>query len=262
MKNKIIRPIIANSLVIFCFYYTDELNKEKFETNSVDAKIINNTIMPGIKGKEVDKKVSYTKMKKYGIYNESLTTLKEVAPTVSIKDYYDKYVVQGNDKRKQVSLIFIIDSIDTLNLVTNYLDLEQLSATLFIKDNILDEVKEKLSNLNNYEIELIFDEESQLKISSSSNYLDSITSKPNKYCYTEKENDKLLNLCRKFKMHTIIPTFILNRNPTNVVKQNLRNGSIIAIEITNQIEKELDYILSYIRSKGYSFVRLDQLLEE
>ena len=278
MKKKIIRLAFAVFLTIFSFYYTNksidivkevdpimkqiELNKEKFETNSINAKVLNNTITPGVGGKTIDKKTSYNKMKKYGTYNESLTTIKEVKPTISINDYYDKYVVGGNEKKKQVSLLFKIDSLDNLKIITNYLNSEHIAATLFIEDSILDEVKEELSNLNNYEIELLFDEVSEIGISTSSNYLDSIISKQNKYCYTEEENDKLLNICRKYKMHTVIPTFVLNKNPIKTAKEKLKNGSIIGIEMNSKIEKELDYVLYYIRSKGYSFVSLDTLLKE
>ena len=278
MRKKFIRPMLAIFLVLFSFYYTNksidivrnidpimkqiESNREKFETKSTNALIINNTIVPGIKGKKVDKYVSYNKMKKYGVYNESLTTIKEVRPTVSVNDYYDKYVVQGNEKIKQVSLLYKIDSLESLNLITNYLTMEHIPATLFIEDSILDEVKDKLPELNNYEIELLFSNDREIDVSTSSNYLDSITGRPNKYCYTEEENDKLLNICRKYKMHTIIPTFILNKNPTKVVKEKIKNGSIIGVDLTNQVEKELDYIVYYIKSKGYSMVRLDTLLKE
>ena len=67
-----------------------EKNTDKFTVKAIDATIKDNTIIPGLKGKTVDTELSYKKMKKYGAYNESLTTIKEVNPTISVKDNYNK----------------------------------------------------------------------------------------------------------------------------------------------------------------------------
>lgn len=276
--KKIIRLLFVISITLFSFYYTNksieiirnvdpimkqiEVNQEKFKIKSTNAKILDNTIVSGEKGKEVDKNLTYNKMKQYGTYNESLTTIKEVKPTISIDDYYDKYVVGGNEKKKQVSLLFKINDLEELKLITNYLNLEQIKATLLIKDSILDEVGEELLKIDSYQIELLYEEVSDIKITSANNYLYSILNKKNKYCYTEEENEKLLNICKKHKMHTIIPTFVLNKNPTKITKEKLKNGAIIGVDINSQVEKELDYIVYYIKSRGYNFVRLATLLKE
>lgn len=278
MKNKILKIISAISLMVFSFYYTNksidlirhtdpimkkiESSKDKFEIKATNAKIQENKIIPGTKGKKVDENKSYSKMKKYGAYNESLTTLQSVSPIVSISNHFDKYVVRGNESKKQISLIFKIDSSETLNLITNYLDNEKIPATLFLNEEIIDNNIEKIKKLNNYQVELYFNKISQVDISASSNYLHSITGVPNKYCYTEEENDELLKICKKYKMHTIIPNLVLNKNPSKTIRDDLNNGFIISVELTSEVKKELDYIINYIRSKGYSFQRLDTLLQE
>lgn len=278
MKKKIGKILGAISLMLFSFYYTNksidivrnvdpimksiEENKDKFEIIPTDAKIENNTIIPGKKGKEVDKNKTYTTMKKYGAYNESLTKLQEVEPTVSVSNTYDKYIVKGNDTKKEVSLIFLIDSKEKLNTISIYLDKVEVPATFFIDDKLLDNVSEKLKVLSNYQKELLFSELSEINISTKSNYFNSITGESNKYCYTEEENEEILKVCKKFKMHTIIPTIKLQKNSINIIKKELTNGSIIAIDINNELKKDLDYIINYIKSKGYSFQRLDKLLEE
>lgn len=278
MKNKIIKVISAIGLMVFSFYYTNKSidfirhtdpimkkiasSRSKFEIKATNAKIDENKIIPGTKGKKVDENKSYSKMKKYGAYNESLTTLESVNPKVSLSNHYDKYVVRGNESKKQISLIFKIDTGESLNLITNYLDNEEIPATLFINEDIIDKNIEKIKKLTNYQVELYFNKISQVDISTSSNYLHSITGIPNKYCYTEEENDNLLKICKKYKMHTIIPNVILNKNPTKKIKDELSNGYIISVELTNAVKKELDYIIRYIKSKGYTFQRLDTLLQE
>lgn len=46
--------------------------KDSYQKEAVDAVIANNTIIPGISGLEVDVDESYLKMKKVGIFQESL----------------------------------------------------------------------------------------------------------------------------------------------------------------------------------------------
>ena len=61
--------------------------------NSIDAVVSNNTIIPGISGKEVDVDKSYSKMRRYGKYNEKLLEYSYIKPTVSLTDNIDKYII-------------------------------------------------------------------------------------------------------------------------------------------------------------------------
>lgn len=278
MKKNIISLIITFSILLFSILYISKSkdivknidplmnrineSKEKYEVKAIDAIIKDNTIIPGIKGKTIDTEITYSKMKKYGTYNESLTTIKDVEPKISIKNNYDKYIISGNPKNKKVSLIFLITEIEQIKLLTNYFNKEHISVTLLINDELLEDNEELISDLDNYELELKFNEINDINISQYSNYLYSVTNKNNKYCITEKENDELLNICKRHKLYTIIPNIILSSNPTVTIKKNISNGSIILFNINSDITKELDYIIYYIKSKGYSITRLDKLLEE
>ncbi len=278
MKKKMISFLVAIFLCLFSFYYTSKSvdlvknidpimnqineNLEKYEVPPINAKIEDDNIIPGIQGKVVDKDLSYAKMKKYGQYNESLTTIKRVKPKISIENIYDKYIVSGNENKRQVSLIFNITSIDDLELITHYLNIEHVMATLLIDTKILNECEEELSKLANFQIELSFDEITDINVSSMSNYLDSITGYKNKYCISKEKEEKLLSVCQKYKMHTVIPNIQLGNSPSLEIKKELKNGSIIFIDLNSFIKKELDYVLFYIKSKGYSFSSLEQLLRE
>ena len=63
-------------------------------------------------------------------------------------------------------------------------------------------------------------------------------------------------------MHTIIPNIYLNINPTVTIKKNISNGSIILVELSDDITKELDYIVNYIERKGYLITSLDKQIME
>ena len=147
-KKKVIQVISVTLLMLFSFFYTNksiELIREndpimkqiketnmKYKVDPVNATIIGNKIIPGKSGKEIDYQKTYAKMKKYGTYNETLTVLKEIEPAVSVDDYYDKYIVQGNTERKNVSLVFKTDTISNLLSILNILNQKNIPATFFV----------------------------------------------------------------------------------------------------------------------------------
>lgn len=278
MKSKIISVIITISLMIFSFIFIskskdivknidplmDKIDKVrvKYEITPVDAIIKEDTIIPGISGKVVDKNITYSKMKKYGAFNESFITLKTIKPNISIDNNYDKYIISGNKGIKKVSLIFNIDNIDDLKIIINYLNNEHISGTLLLNTKLLEEDEEYISTLKYYEIELFFDELSDINLSQYSNYLESITNTKNKYCILKEKENHSINICKRHKMHTIIPNIYLNINPTVTIKKNISNGSIILVELSDDITKELDYIVNYIERKGYLITSLDKLIME
>ena len=103
-------------------------NASFYKVESENAEIIGNKIIPGKKGKEVDLEKSYTKMKKYGTYNESLTVLKEIEPVISLNDYYDKYVIRGNTTDKTLALVFPVSEAKNLDKLVQILKASSSSA--------------------------------------------------------------------------------------------------------------------------------------
>ena len=57
---------------------------EKNNTKAQNAIIENNTIIPGIKGYEIDADASYKKMKKVGYFEPSLLEYNDIYPEISI----------------------------------------------------------------------------------------------------------------------------------------------------------------------------------
>ena len=275
MKN-IIKSIGLVTLIGFSFFYTDKVMmvvkeqdeimikieevKENYKVESVDAIIIDNTIVPGLKGKEVDVDKSYKQMRQLGVFNENYLEYKEVIPSTSVNDYYDKYITKGNSKRHQVSLIFIFDNDNLLEDTLNILSKNQVIANFFIDYDYLNEI-EKITNHNLYSYGMNGNY-SYENLLYSLNIIENKTKKPPKYCLSLEEDNNTLLTCSSYKMHTIIPSIIDNGNIYSNLKNNITNGSIIQININSQNLNSLNNIINFIKGKGYEIVDLNTLLSE
>lgn len=278
--KKLKQPILAIILVVFSFYYTnkavevvreiDPIMKEirkttnRYKVESKNAQIIGNKIIPGKNGKEIDYEKSYNKMKKYGSYNEVLTTMKEIEPQVSIDDYYNKYIISGNKEKKEVALVFKINDLSNSKKITSILKDNDISATLFIDGLYLENNMDYIETLYNFQLELLsYDNKyNEIHFKAAKEYFESIMKKELKYCYADYDRKEVLELCSSMKLHTIIPTIKVEKNLYQEIKNKLSNTAIISIPITTQIENELITTINYIKSRGYKLVTLDELLSE
>ena len=281
-KKKVIQVISVTLLMLFSFFYTNksiELIREndpimkqiketnmKYKVDPVNATIIGNKIIPGKSGKEIDYQKTYAKMKKYGTYNETLTVLKEIEPAVSVDDYYDKYIVQGNTERKNVSLVFKTDTISNLLSILNILNQKNIPATFFVDGLLLENNTSLFETMtqNNHELEILsYDNKyDEIYFDSALNYLSSITKRKGKYCYAEYDQKEVIELCSKLKLHTIIPTVKTTTMPYKEIKDKLYNSAIISLPLSTITEEQLPAIIDYIKQKGYTSLSLEALLSE
>lgn len=281
-KKKVIQVISVTLLMLFSFFYTNksiELIREndpimkqiketnmKYKVEPVNATIIGNKIIPGKSGKEIDYQKTYAKMKKYGTYNETLTVLKEIEPAISADDYYDKYIVQGNTERKNVSLVFKTDTISNLLSILNILNQKNIPATFFVDGLLLENNTSLFETMtqNNHELEILsYDNKyDEIYFDSALNYLSSITKREGKYCYAEYDQKEVIELCSKLKLHTIIPTVKTTTMPYKEIKDKLYNSAIISLPLSTITEEQLPAIIDYIKQKGYTFLSLEELLSE
>ena len=213
-------------------------NSTNFNIEPIDAIIENDTIIPGIYGRVVNIKKSYKKMKKYGNYNPDMYVYNYIKPNISLNDNIDKYIINGNKKNRYISLIFKVnDKVDSiLKIINKY----NIKTTFFINSNWFEDN-------NDLVIELINSGHIIGNLSNNLDYSDSA------FIYIE--------YCVKYKNYTIKPIEITN-NLLSEVKNNLKNGAILAFDINNKLLKELDSIINYINSKGYEIVNIDKLLKE
>lgn len=283
MKNKHYLTVIGICLLtVFSFYYTNKLiefskskdpimieimkNKDDYNKLSIDALINNNYIIPGSEGLEVDVDKSYTKMKKLGKYNDNLYVYDVVKPTISIKDNYNKFVINGNTTKKEVSLIFKVNDLKNIENINKILFNNNVSATFFIDGNIKDDdinILKILDESNNYFGNLGYNKKYSIKTIKYTNaLLDRIDDDNHNYCYVEKDDINVLKTCSEVKMYTIKPMVVSNIFPFTYIKQNLENGKIFSLDTNSYTLKQLDLIIKYVRQKGYDFVTLEEILNE
>lgn len=283
MKNKPYLTVIGICLLtVFSFYYTNKLiefskskdpimieimkNKDDYNKLSIDALINNNYITPGSEGLEVDVDKSYTKMKKLGKYNDNLYVYDVVKPTISIKDNYNKIVINGNTTKKEVSLIFKVNDLKNIENINKILFNNNVSATFFIDGNIKDDdinILKILDESNNYFGNLGYNKKYSIKTIKYTNaLLDRIDDDNHNYCYVEKDDINVLKTCSEVKMYTIKPMVVSNIFPFTYIKQNLENGKIFSLDTNSYTLKQLDLIIKYVRQKGYDFVTLEEILNE
>jgi hypothetical protein len=233
---------------------------DKYKIDSIDALIIDNNIIPGKVGKEIDYKKSYSKMKQYGNYNEVLTVLKDVKPAISIDDNYDKYIISGNKEKRSVALVFKVYKDTDINMVLKILEKDKVNANFFIDGTFLENNVLTLKSMKNHEINILSYNNSYDKslFETSISYLENILEKDVNYCMGEE----VLKLCSKLKLHTIKPTISIKNNLYREVKNNIDNSMIISIDINNYNLKELSSTIDYIKGKGYKIELLSDLLSE
>lgn len=264
---------IFGTLLLICisFIYTEKittvikenneiminLNKqfEFLKEDSIDAIINNNTIIPGLSGLEIDIEKSYKKMNQLGYYNENLIAFKKIKPNISIEDNYDKYIIKGNSNKKMVSLVFIVNGNDNIDKIINLLNQEEIKANFFVDSNWFENNNELIISLINQNH--IIGSLSGKDYIWMNSIIKKVGNQEKTFCYYE--NDEFLVNCSYRKSYTIKVDKIEN---TIKLKENLGNGSIIAFDINTFINNDLNYIINYIKSKGYTITNLVELLEE
>ena len=274
MLKKIFKISAVLLLVGFSFFYTEKVTLiarnsdpimraiKKEESNkkvsNVNPVINNDEYIMGINGCEIDVDKSYSKMRSVGEFKEELIVMKE---TSNDKDLTDKYVIGGNNKEKNVSLIFIVNKDIDSNL-TNYINDKNLKVNYFIDGKYLEEnmitVKFLSENSNIYYLGEN-EEYSDENMLYHNNLISMNGSNEPKYCFTSDKDNNTLKLCNDYDMVTI-KSDIIKDNIYKRIKDKLNNGVIFAIDSDNI--DEIKVSINYILSKGYNIISLEDLLSE
>lgn len=268
------------SLIFFTFFYTSKITtvikenddilkqikeiEDQYKIDPVNAIINNNTIIAGVSGSEIDVKKSYKKMKKINSFNSNLLVYKELKPEISVLNYYDKYIIKSN--KSSISLVFLIEKDDEINDLLEILDKYKIKATFYTDGNWFENNNEKIIELikmghtvGNLGYNYSYKE-------NGINWMNTIVTNIGKqnytYCYTETENEEVLNICKNNKSYTIKPNIIVKNNPLITIKNQLEKGSIISLKINNSTITELPLIIEYINSRNLNIINLEELLDE
>jgi len=215
----------------------------------VDAVINTDEIITGLNGCKIDINDSYLNMN--SIFNKKLLIYEQVKPEISSLEMYDKYIVKGNNLENNVSLVFIVGENSNVEKVIDILNDNNVNASFFItSSNNKDDIH--LITKNNNEVYNYDYNKTSLK--KNNNFY--------KYCLLKNKDDEILELCKNNLSKTILPNLYIERNYLITVKQNIKNGSIICLLINNNLIFQLDEMIKYIKTKGYNFLKLDNLLNE
>lgn len=144
--KKYFKSFVIIIFMIFSFYYTEKIAviaqnntplkkeivtfKEDNIISSINAKIDGNEITPGLNGLVVNVEKSYINMKSQNVFNLNSLVYDEVKPIISINDYPEKIITQGNIQRKAVSII-----INFTNKNIDYLKNNNIKYTYFNNPN-------------------------------------------------------------------------------------------------------------------------------
>jgi len=244
-------------LMLFSFYLSDKITSLAINKNPImetinetseslsvmgkNATIINNTIIPGISGKEIDKEASFFKMKDFGTFNETFLVYKSIKPDISLEDNKDKIIIQGNKTIRQVSII--ID--DNENLL-NYFNKQNLNISVLANLN---------TKLNNYEY--INSEKTKENFTD----LESVLKKNNlnkKICIINHSN---IDICKEKNYYLVDPNIKVTNSNILQNKKEIQNGSIIYVD-KNVSTNTINIILNQITFLDLNIVYLSQLIKE
>lgn len=240
--------------------------KDGYKENAIEPIIKDNTISPGINGKEVDVKKSYEEMSKIGYFDDKLLVYKTLPVENILDKNKDKYIVSLNNSKMNINIIFKVGSNDNITSIIKSLDKKNIKGTFFITSGYLEKHHNQI-------IDLIEKEYTIGNLSNNEDYEDSdfvwmktiITNIGNQkynYCLTNKPNKIILNNCKIQNSYTIMTNNIINTKPLINIKKMLKPGNIIVIEINKEVIKEIELILNYIESRGYTITPLEEGLKE
>lgn len=279
MKN-LLKLIGLLILICFSFFYTDkvieviqdedkimiELKKVKdsYYVAPIDAKIVSNTIIPGISGREINIDKSYKNMKETGIFNENLIIYDEISPSLSLNLNKDKYIIAGNEGKNMVGLIFILESDMYLEKINKILDARNVEGNFFVDYTYLLENSTLIKKIDKGEFysygnhgkytpdNLLF----------SNNLISRIRDNEAIFCLAQNMEKDILKLCSSNDLYTIVPNIVGGDSPYSLVKSKLESGSIILLSMSNNTVTELAVIIDYILGKGYKIGTLSDLINE
>ncbi len=240
--------------------------KDGYKENAIEPIINEDTIIPGINGKEVDVNKSYEAMSKIGYFNDKLLVYKPLKVENTLDKNKDKYVINGNNTKMDVTLLFKVGNNNDITNIIKLLEVKKVKATFFIESKYLEKHHNQI-------IKLVQNGHTIGNLSNNEDYEDSdfiwmktiitnIGPQIYNYCYTEKPNKKILKICSIQNSITIMPQIIIKNKPYLNIKKQILPGSIISLDANSELNSQIEVILNYITSKGYNIKSLEELLKE
>ena len=227
-----------------------------YETLAVDAKIDGDRIIPGICGRKVNINDSYNKMKKIGLYDDSLYQYNYDVPKISSLNIYDKYIQSDNLASNAVYLFVKLN-----NSNQKFVEKYDFKNYNFIVDSAFFEenkglIKRLLKNNSIVIAKTSFKDYKKI----DKLYLESKGS--HIYCYNDDKNNEFLLNCSSNKSSTIGGVKEISEQYLLNVKKQIGNGRFIGLELTSALINNIKLIEDYIASKGMNISQIDISLKE
>ena len=241
-----------------------EEEKDNYNLNYQNASILNHKAIPGLNGRKVNINKSYHNMKRFGNFNSNLFEYDEIYPKISIKNNYSNYIISGNAKKNNISLIFTTHNSEGIDNIVSILKEKKITAAFFISNEFFLKNQKTINKINKNGNILGIKIDDYIE-KDEFNWLEFTLkqlSKKNNYCYFEKENYDYLKHCNQYKNYSLIPSIIVNENPLKEIKDELKPGNIISLPASDIVSEELKLIITYINSRGYKLVSLNELFSE
>lgn len=239
--------------VAFSFYFTDKISTVAFNKNELvkkikdmqtfyyeeaeDAKIdlSHNTIIPGKFGKKINTTESYLNMSDFKIFNEGYLVFDLKKPNISLENNKDKFIISGNPKKRNVSLLVADEN-------------------KFVDYFLSNKIKFSIINKNNTKYRHF--------INAASNETD--FKLLNRFAYKSKfclKHFSIIRLCKKYNYYLIDTNVVLQREGFNKIKSKIKSGAIIIINNDVTFE-DLTLLISEIRFKDLEIVSITKLISE
>ena len=252
-----IKYVLAGILIVLSFYITDKSmiyirsknpimqeiisKQDDYKVEAVNAIINDNTIIPGINGKEVDVNKTFNKMDDLGYFNDLYIIYSYSAPNLSLNDNKDKIIIKGNEQKNMVALI-----IDHNTEVSNYLDSVNIKYTniVYLEDKINKE-------------QIYINGESENKSFSNLNSILNNKKVNSKICLVNYSN---LELCKKNKYYLVNYSINMNDNIFDNLN-NISSGDIVLVS-SNTTLTQLKLLINEITRLDLKIDYLNNLISE
>ena len=256
--KKYLKYLLLGTFILLSFYFTEKgaifvRSKnpimqniiEYSKTHNVDAvnAVINDSyIIPGLYGKKINEIKSLMKMKNDGVFNSLFLVTDSIKPQISLEKNKDKIINKGNPSKMSVSFILQNDESNIVTyLVSNKIDASILVDSRSINQNpFFEQINNDFDNYQNVEKIL-----NKLKINTN-------------ICIIGKNNKEF---CQRNKKYLVEPTLVLSSNNLLKIKNKITSGDIILVKDSVTID-DISYIISYLKSKNISIVKLSKLIQE
>ncbi|WP_067730027.1 polysaccharide deacetylase family protein [Oceanobacillus damuensis] len=238
----------------------------------------------GRNGLKVNVEKSYEKMKKSGVYDDSLLVYDQIPPEVTIKDLPASPIYRGHPEKQMVAFLINVSwGEEYIPEILRILKDNKVKATFFIegkwaKENaeivkMIDEQGHLIGNhaYNHPDMARLSDKENIEQIDQTNQILKAITGKRPKWFAPPSGsfNEAVVQAASDLDMETILWTVdtIDWKNPSvsvmiNRIQEKIHPGATVLMHPTSSTANGLEELIKLIKDSGYKLGTIDLLLSE